>query len=141
MKIGLIYYALALSLAPFCFQAQADQGFDHLIALLQDSSQVANCSLKTSVVSKNSYEVTVTQTDSQITQTLAITSPDGSLGRIKVEYFSEIPSYLYSESDVVGWTHLSVGLNAQGTPSTLKMYKTLPKGTIYNVGIECGEVR
>jgi len=84
---------------------------------------------------EGSYTIHVKKEDNY--KVLRIDSPEKSQGRVSLNFNEKESRYLYKQSDIFGWTNLELVLNDRNKPNYLKLFKTTPTDTIYNVGIEC----
>lgn len=115
--------------------AHADVNFDKMLKILSNTKQIADCQIEFSGRESGLYELGVTKQSKTVS--FMLTSPERTGGRIVVRFDSAERTYTYSESDIVGWTHLSIKLGSDGTPVALAMTKTLPNGRVYETGVDC----
>lgn len=134
---------ICLSLA--CTQVFADdsmekwtKNFQQLVTILQQTQTVGDCNLAlTNDMPQGSYLLEFT---GHKDLTFGIVPPAATNGRTQADLLDG-HILKYRQSDAIGWVNMIVKLDeAEQTILGLELNKTLPDGTVYDLGLVCGQV-
>jgi len=133
--------AVTCALLVFGISAFADDvgtwtaNYDKMIQLLQVTPKIGDCSLSlTSDGSANSIDLNLVVGQKPLGFTM--TSPAGTAGETRTDFSQN--QFHYASEDFVGWENLYVEVSASGEAVGLRLNKSLPNGTVYSIGAECG---
>ena len=114
----------------------------NLINELEAISNVGDCSISLSKdpqYSEDSRILNLLKTGTGL-MTFSMFPPKETLGRTQVDYVGETV-IRYRESDIAGWVNLIIYFSEDQSIVGLQLNKSLPDGTIYSQGPNCGTTK
>lgn len=122
-----------------------DKMYVQLVKILKTASTVGDCTVSLSGAGPgepaDSWVLNILRNPGGLI-TFGLTSPKETGGRTRTSFNVAKSQYRFAESDIVGWVNLYVQLGTDGKTLTgLRLDKSLPTGSVYEVGAVCGAVQ